>query len=93
MNPLVSLLGWSIKGMHKECTRVPLVGLASQFYPTLPFFSRKVGHTPLCGQVCALIVYTSNGVYWEFPTAGEYTIYSPGGAFDIKGCYGTNIYK
>ena len=33
MNPLVSLLRWSIKGMHKEHTRVPLVGLASQIFP------------------------------------------------------------
>ena len=32
MNPLVSLLRWSIKGMRKEGTRVPLVGLASQIF-------------------------------------------------------------
>ena len=57
MNPLVSLLRWSIKWMRKECTRVPLVGLASQFYPTPSvFFSWQVGHIPLCGQLCALVV-------------------------------------
>ena len=28
MNPLVSLLRWSIKGMRKEHTRVPLVGFS-----------------------------------------------------------------
>ena len=33
------------------------------------------------------MVYTG-----EFPTAGEYTIYSPGGAFDLKDYYGTNIH-
>ena len=38
MNPLVSLLRWSIKGMRKELTRVPLVGLAAPFYPTPSVF-------------------------------------------------------
>ena len=34
------------------------------FYPTPSvFFFWKVGHTPSCGQLCALVVYTSNGVY------------------------------
>ena len=47
---------------------MPLVGLASHFYPTLPVFFWKVGHTPSCGQLCALVVYASNGVYSQgFP--------------------------
>ena len=34
------------KGMRKECTRVPLVGLASQFYPTpFVFFLEGKPHT------------------------------------------------
>ena len=56
MNPLISLLRWSIQGMRKEHTRVPLVGLGSQFYPIFRFFPWKVGHTQSCGQLCALVV-------------------------------------
>ena len=85
MNPLVSLLRWSIKGMREECTRVSLVGLASQFYLTPSvFYSWKVGHTPSCGQLLC------DG---DFPSGytGKYTIYFPGGAFDLRGCYGTSI--
>ena len=41
--------------MRKGHTRVHLVGLALQFYPTPSVFSWKVGHM-VCGQLCALEV-------------------------------------
>ena len=36
-------------------------------------------------------VYPPSGYTGKIPIAGKYTIYFPGGAFDLRGYYGTNI--
>ena len=103
MNPLVSLLIWSIKGMRKEVPSASgRVGLAILPYP-FRFFSWKVGHTSSCGQLCGveshdslpagISLYIHRWVYRENPHCREYTIYFPGSAFDVRGCYGTNSDK
>ena len=35
-------------------------------------------------------VYPPGGYTGKIPIAGKYTIYFPGGAFDLRGYYGTN---
>ena len=37
-------------------------------------------------------VYTPGRYIGKIPIAGKYTIYFPDGAFDLRGCYGTNLY-
>ena len=83
-----------------------LVGLASQFYP-IPsgFFLEGRPHTivwptlcssSVCQQWCILAgispVCTPGGYTGKIPIAGKYTIYFACGAFDLRGCYGRNIY-
>ena len=36
-------------------------------------------------------VYPPGGYTGKIPIAGKYTIYFPGGAFDLRGYYGTNV--
>ena len=52
---------------------MPLLGLASQFYPTPSvFFFWKVGHTPSCGQLCVISpVYTPVGIQGKSPLQGN----------------------
>ena len=37
-------------------------------------------------------VYPPGGYTGKIPIAGKYTIYFPGGAFDLRGYYGTRYY-
>ena len=36
-------------------------------------------------------VYPPGGYTGKIPIAGKYTIYFPGGAFDLRGYYGTKL--
>ena len=38
------------------------------------------------------LVYPPGGYTGKIPIAGKYTIYFPGGAFDLRGYYGTREY-
>ena len=38
-------------------------------------------------------VYPPGGYTGKIPIAGKYTIYFPGGAFDLRGYYGTSVHK
>ena len=104
MNPLVFLLRWSIKGMHEDvpeylCSRVGLA-ILSYFGLAILFcfiFLDGRPHTTVWPTLCASSVYQQ----WCI-LAGIFPVYTPsgytgkipiGGAFDLRGCYGTSSYR
>ena len=68
--------------------------LPTEVYPAVnTVYCVESSHVTLLVALLAGIfpVYPPGGYTGKIPIAGKYTIYFPGGAFDLRGYYGTII--